>query len=130
MSFDLRAYARRHRYRLRNLHDGAPVPPARSSGKPSRPVYTGEHDRWDAIVGKCGYVAMDGDRLSVFAQFGSVRAKTAGMRKLVDAGMTITQEGDTEVGGLAAVACIEPVLAVIRVSRLRPGAADFRSRVA
>ena len=27
-AFDLTGYAKKHRYRLRNLHDGGPVPPA------------------------------------------------------------------------------------------------------
>ena len=82
MTFDLRACARQHRYRTRNLHDGASVPPARSSDRPHGPGYRGGEDRWDAIVGKHGYITMDGERLSVFAGYRSPRAKTANMPKL------------------------------------------------
>ena len=64
--FDLVAYARKHRYRLRNLHDGGPVPPAIwKPPKGYRPVCTGDEDRFDAIVGYDGYVAMDGDELTI-----------------------------------------------------------------
>ncbi|UCE61970.1 MAG: hypothetical protein JSU63_09620, partial [Phycisphaerales bacterium] len=49
---DLIAYAKKHRYRIRNLHDGGPVPPAmpQKSSK-DKLGYVGESDRWDAIVG-------------------------------------------------------------------------------
>lgn len=58
--FDLVTYARRHRYRMRNLHDGGPVPPARrmkSQGEttPTAQVgYVGKDDRSDPIVGYGG----------------------------------------------------------------------------
>ena len=68
--FDLVPYAREHRHRLRNLHDGGPVPPAIwRPPKGHRPVYTGAEDRWDAIVGRSGYVAMDGERLTVTLEY-------------------------------------------------------------
>ena len=121
MSFDLMAYARQRRYRTRNLQDGHAVPPARPPKHGQRgPVdgYVGANDRMNAVIGRHGYVAMDGERLSVFASYRSRRAKTAGMAKLVDAGVTIDQEGDIEVGGWAPVEQIEAVLAAIGVSKL------------
>ena len=78
MSFDLMAFAKQRRYRVRNLHDGHAVPPARPPKHGKRgPVqgYLGADDRMDAILGKRGYVAMDGERLSVFASYRSRRAK-------------------------------------------------------
>jgi len=123
-TFDLREYAQRHRLRLRNLHDGGPVPPAKKVSK-GRQVFTGDDDRWDAIVGRRGYVAMDGDRLSVYAHYPSVRAKTCGMRTLVEAGVVVQQDGDTEIGGWAPVERIEDVLAAIRVIRIRRSTHGF-----
>ena len=49
--FDLTDYARQHRLRTRNLHDGHPVPPARLMPKQrigERTGYIGESDRLDA----------------------------------------------------------------------------------
>ena len=53
-TFDLVAYARKHRYRLRNLHDGGAVPPARyRKPKGERPAaqagYVGQDERLDAL---------------------------------------------------------------------------------
>lgn len=117
MSVDLMAYARAHRLRTRNLHDGAPVPPARRRGGLEHPAYSGPSDRFDAIIGRDGYVAMDGDRLSVFAAYRSARGLNAGLRRLTAAGLVVQQEGDTEVGGWAPVERIEEILAAIRVYR-------------
>ncbi|UCE62046.1 MAG: hypothetical protein JSU63_10055, partial [Phycisphaerales bacterium] len=43
---DLIAYAKKHRYRIRNLHDGGPVPPAmpQKSSK-DKLGYVGDSDR-------------------------------------------------------------------------------------
>ncbi|UCE61339.1 MAG: hypothetical protein JSU63_06240, partial [Phycisphaerales bacterium] len=43
---DLIAFARKHRYRIRNLHDGGPVPPAmpQKSSK-DKLGYVGDSDR-------------------------------------------------------------------------------------
>ncbi len=55
-------YARQHRYRLRNLHDGEPVPPAPKQKSDDNGVgHVGASDRWDAIVGYDGYVADEGE---------------------------------------------------------------------
>ncbi|MEW6249953.1 MAG: hypothetical protein AB1716_04845, partial [Planctomycetota bacterium] len=64
MSLDIRAYAREHRLRLRNLHDGRPVPPFRPAKANSRAGYTGIADRWDAFIGRRGYIALVGNKLS------------------------------------------------------------------
>lgn len=118
MSFDLLAFARAHRYRLRNLHSGEPVPPAKSKEPVGR---LDGLDAWPAIVGSLGYAAMDSDQLSVFVEYRSKQAKTYGMRRLVAAGVIIDQEGDTEVGGTAPVECIEAILSLIQVPKLSPG---------
>lgn len=59
--FDLLAYARQHRLRVRNVHDGAPVPPMRRprAGR-RRARLIGADDRLDAIIGRFGYVDYGG----------------------------------------------------------------------
>ncbi len=122
--FDLVAYAREHRYRLRNLHDGGPVPPA--IWKPPRgyrPVYVGEDDRCDAIVGRNGYVAFDGELgwLGITLFFKSALGVNKARDKIQAMGGTVTQEGDTEIAGTIPVESIEEGLLLIRVSKLKPG---------
>ena len=126
--FDLAAYARKHRYRLRNLHDGGPVPPARRpAGHDGSVGYVGARDRWDVIVGYDGYVAMDGNGLSVFVSYRSGRGVKRAVGLLLAIGGQIEQIGDTEVGATVPVDCIEDVLKLIRVSKLRSGdATRFR----
>ncbi len=119
--FDLTAYAREHRYRLRNLHDGNPVPPARCMDKTGRSTgYWGADDRMDAIVGYNGYVAMDGDKLSVSLFYKSALGVNKAVRRLDAMGAEVGQVGDTEVGATVSVERIEDLLALIKVSRLRP----------
>ena len=126
---DLVAYAREHRYRLRNLHDGGPVPPAIwKPPKGYKPVYTGAEDRFDAIVGYDGYVAMDGDELSVCLFYRSTKGVNRAITRLKAMGGRMDQEGDTEVGATVPVSQIEEVLRLIKVSKLQPGdASRFRS---
>ena len=123
MSFDLMAYARQRRYRVRNLHNGRAVPPALGPTRGERgdfEGYRGADDRLDAIVGKYGYVTTDGDRLSVYLCYRSSFTKTKAMRRFEAMGGTIDQEGDWEFGGFAPPEAIVDVLKLIRVSRLRP----------
>ena len=116
---NLTEYARSHRYRLRNLHDGGPVPPAIwKPPKGYRPVCTGDEDRWDAIVGYDGYVAMDGDELSVCLFYKSARGVKSAESRLKVMGGQIDQVGDTELGATVHVEQIEEVLKLIRVSKV------------
>ncbi len=114
---DLVAYARKHRYRLRNLQDGGPVPPAlpTAEGK-DKPGYRGAEDRWDAIVGRNGYTAIDGDRLSVFHK--STKGVNRGLAKLEALEARIEQVGDTEIGATVDPNRIEEVLTLIRISKV------------
>ena len=96
---DLVAYARKHRYRLRNLHDGGPVPPALPQKSDTRRLgYTGASDRCDAIVGHNGYVTMDGDHLSVFVEYKSAKGVNRAEVRLKAIGGRIDRVGDTELG--------------------------------
>ena len=96
--FDLVAYARKHRYRLRNLHDGGPVPPAIwKPPKGYRPVYTRDEDRWDAIVRYDGYVAMDGDELTICLFYKSAKGVKSATSRVQKMGGRIDQVGDTEL---------------------------------
>ena len=130
MTFDLRSYAREHRLRVRNLHDGRSVATVGPASKSRAPAYRGNEDRLDAIVGRRGHVTMERGRLYVFLAYPTVRAKHAGMKRLLNIGVKIEREGDAEIGGTAPVELIGPVLQEIRVHRLRPGAAGFRERLA
>ena len=127
--FDLSAYARKHRYRVRNLHDGGPVPPALPSNDDrSRTGYIGASERWNAIVGYNGYVTMDGEDLSVCLFYKSAMGVNRALVRLKAMGAEIDQVGDTEVGATVHADRIEDVLRLIRVSRLRPGdVSRFRS---
>ena len=120
--FDLVSYARKRRYRLRNLHDGYLVPPAICREPCDRARgYWGKDDRWDAIVGHRGYVAMDGDKLSVALFYDSPYGVSVVLPRLEALGASVDQLGDMEVGATAPVEQIEQVLKLIKVSKLRPG---------
>lgn len=119
--FDLMTYAKEHRLRTRNLHDGNPVPPARTADKTGMVQGHWGHDRLDAIVGYNGYVAMDGDRLSVCLFYKSGKGVKRAVHTLTAIEAEIAQIGDTEVGATAPVGCLQDLLALIRVSRLKPG---------
>ncbi len=117
--FDLTGYAKKHRYRLRNLHDGNPVPPARPTRGRGRPTgYIGVEERMDAIVGRNGYVAMDGDELAVCLFYRSDRGVRRAAGRLEVIGERIEQVGDTEVGGIVPVEQIDEVLKTIKVSKV------------
>jgi hypothetical protein len=117
MSFDLLAYAEEHGYRVRNLHDGHPVPPVRPPyhGRRGRFAgYLGADDREDAIVCRHGYVADDGDgRIGWFLFAPTTRSMRAKLRKLEGLGVDVVQEGDSEAAGDAPVGQIAEVLAVL-----------------
>ena len=95
----MKAYARKHRYRLRNLHDGYPVPPARRQ-KPdtSRLGYAGVSERWDAIVGRNGYITTDAGQLSVFLEYKSAQGVNLAARQIQAMGGWLDQVGDRELG--------------------------------
>ena len=121
-SFDLAAYARMNRYRMRNLHDGRPVPPAIQKGPCDKTRgYWGQDDRCDAIVGHHGYVAMDGDTLSIFLFYKSAKGVNRALSQLEAMDARIDQEGDMEVCATVSVEQIEEALKLIKVSKLRPG---------
>lgn len=120
--FDLMDYAREHRLRTRNLHDGHPVPPARLMPKHrigERTGYIGESDRLDAIVGYCGSLT-DEERqgLGVHLHYKTSKGVRIGIRKILEVGGTVHQVGDFEVTGYISWDCIEDALRIIRVSKL------------
>jgi hypothetical protein len=131
MTFDLLAYAREHHHRVRNLHDGAPIPPTRRTlDGPAVVAYRGVTDRDDAIICRDGYVDATGDgpeRIGFCVLCRSPRGLLARLRLLEQVGATITQEGDTEAAGYAPVARIAEVLAVLRPYRRREAPAGARA---
>ncbi len=121
--FDLTAYARKHRYRLRNLHKGHAVPPARRT-KSHDPAtgYTGQEDRCDAIVGYDGYICDEGaGQLGFCLFYRSARGVKRAEARIRALGGTVTQIGDTEIAGTIPLERIEEALKLIRVSKLHPG---------
>lgn len=122
---DLTAYAREHRYRLRNLHDGGPVPPARyRRSKGEMPAgqagYIGQDDRQDAIVGCDGYIVDEGEpgQLGIYLQYRSGRGVRRAHARIQAMGGTVSQVGDTEIAGTVPVNRVEDALKLIRVSRV------------
>lgn len=124
-AFKLVTYARRHRYRLRNLHDGGPVPPARhvrSTGDPpaGRTGFVGQDDRQDAIIGYDGYIADEGEpgQLGIYLQYRCARGGKRAHAKIRAMGGMVTQVGDTEIAGSIPVDRIDEGLRLIRVSKV------------
>ena len=133
MTFDLVAYAREHRLRLRNLHDGGPVPPVKRTERTRTVAYRGAEDRGDAILCKFGYVDFGGfgaDRIGFCLLCSSARSMSKRLQMLAETGATVVQEGDSEVAGYAPLAEIESVLAVLVPGRVResPLGAGFPAR--
>ncbi len=126
-TFDLVACAKRHRYRLRNLHYGNPVPLARCKRNLGMTRGHWGLDRLDAIVGRRGYVAMDGDELSVCVFCKSSQGVTYAVRQLESAGARIDQVGDTEAGATVPVGQIDDALKIIRVLKLHPGNPEWHN---
>lgn len=132
VGFDLLAYARKHRYRTRNLSDGRACPPARSM-KPKGPAPTaqvghiGQDDRFDAIVGYDGYVCDQGAPgwLGIYLSYKSSKGVGRASGCIEGLGGRVDQVGDTEVAGVVPVEAVEEALRLIRVSRLMPGNPNF-----
>jgi hypothetical protein len=123
MSFNLLAYADEHRCRVRNLHDGDPVPPTRRplNGR-HRMVYRAADDRDDVIICRDGYVAAydsTGNHVAFCVLCRSPRVLQARLRALHCLGATITQLGDWEAAGHAPASQIDGVLKALRVYRRR-----------
>jgi hypothetical protein len=115
-SHDVIAWARERGYAIRNLHDGGPVPPAQA--QPLRRSACRGEESWDAIVGRNGYVAPDGDRLAVYGHWSDASQARTGRDSLLRVGVSLNQIGETDAGGSAPVACLPAILAILRVSRL------------
>ena len=124
-AFDLLAYAHSHRYRLRNLHDGAPGPPARRKTKSTKTGYVGADDRSDAIVGHRGYVTAEDGGLGIFLFFKSGRGVACAKTEIAAHGGRVTQEGDHELAAWLPIEKLDAALKLIRVSKLRPGNDNF-----
>jgi len=124
MSFDLIAYARARRYRVRNLHDGRPLHPLRLPRR-GRGRVTGfqfADDRMDAIIGRHGYVCDDGEpgRIGWYVFAGSRKGMNRWLPKFTAAGAAIKQECDTEAAGDAPVESLDAILRVIEPFTERP----------
>lgn len=120
-TFDLVAYAHKHRYRIRNLHDGGPVPPARQQKKSGRGAggYTSGSDRCDAIVGRDGYITSDNlDGLSITLFYRSSKGVNAALPRIEAMDGHVDQVGDCELSATIPREQIESALKLIKVSKV------------
>ena len=124
MSFDLMEYAKRHRLRTRNLHDGRPLHPLRvpPSGRGRSEGYIGKEDRMDVIIGHRGYVCDEGElgRIGWYLFAGSAKGINRWLPKLEALGAVVEQEGDSEAAGHASVEQIDGILEVLKPYRRQP----------
>jgi hypothetical protein len=124
VSFDLLAYGAEHRCRVRNLHDGAAVPPMRR-GVQRSPGYRGA-DGMLAIIGRRGHVARDGQRLSWFVASGHPSYQT---KPILAAGGVVQQDGDGEAAGHAPIAALAAILRAIGAYRKATPPASAAARL-
>ena len=110
----IKQFAREHGYRVRNLHDGFPVPPAtRRRGRGaqrSRGYHADTENAHLAIVCKHGYV--DANGWTILCR--SSRQLGHLLKRLVSMDYVVQQEGDTEASGLIPVGLLAPVLRVLK----------------
>ncbi len=120
MSFDLREYARRHRYRVRNLHDGHPVPPAKRPprGNRGQDAFGADDDRFDAIVGQFGYIVVEGDGLGWYLGEFKARPPHGRMDAIRAAGGKVDQLGGFEAAGTAPMSALETTARAIGAYRV------------
>ena len=115
-------FARQHRYRLRNLHNGAPVPPFRAPRGFQATGYAGaSRERWDAIIGQYGYVAPGETRLEWMIAGKSERTLKRRLPMILAAGGVVEQAGDTEAAGWAPLESLAELVRAIDPYRLKPG---------
>jgi len=115
----MKAFAQTHGYRLRNLHDGHPVPPLRKTTPRMSHGY--KSDRHDAILCEFGYVdSQDNETIGWCLLTDSERKLNHRLRKLelLD-GVTVNQLGDTEASGVAPKSSIHCVLGVLKPLRIK-----------
>ena len=119
--FDLIGYSRQNRFRIRNLHDGSPVPPARRRTKSTRTGCVAVVDRWDVIVGQRGYLTAEEGSLGICLFFKSGRGVSGAKSAIAALAGQVTQEGDCELTASLPIGALDGALKLIRVSKLHPG---------
>ena len=122
MSFDLLGHAQRHRYRVRNLHDGRPVPPVRQKRTPGRrAAFGGAGDRLGVIACRHGYVVAEGEGIGWVLLCRSKRSFTPRLEAIgAVTGVMVAQAGDSEAAGDAPATAVEELLSVLGAYRRRP----------
>lgn len=115
MSFDLREYAERKRYQVRDLADGHLLLPLRHRLPPKYPPSA--QPEW-AIIGRYGYATAEGNGFG-WALLCPTRPSFNPRIKTLRAipGLAVIQEGDTEAAGTAPAGVIESVLKVLGIHR-------------
>ena len=111
-----------------------PVPPGRwrkpKGYNSTESGYRGEQDRYDAIVGRRGFITMDGGMLHVYVgEYKTSQGVTYAAKKICELGGRVVQLGDFELSATVPLDRIDDVLGLIKVSRLHPGSATaFKPR--
>ena len=116
--FDLQSFATKHRYRLRNLHDGFPVQPVKLKKKVGTQAGYWGDDRYDVIVGRNGYISQDGDKLSICLFYKSKHGVTVSKKRLMGIDAEIVQVGETEISATFPEDRLDEALDLIKVSRI------------
>ncbi len=135
MNFDLIEYAREHRLRVRNLHDGRPLHPLRVpvSGRGRSEGYMSDSDRMNAIIGRHGYVVIEDGKLGWYVFCKTRYGLNKWLPRIEAADGIVKQECDGEMAGDVPVEAIAAVLRVIRPFKKQPpnpGLAGGGARVA
>ena len=109
-------------YRIRNMHDGYPVPPTRRRGRRGSDGYWGPADRFDAVIGRRGFAHVDGvpaGRIGWVLLCKSGRALIPSVAAIRAMGGAVRQIGTNEAAGDAPESCAAALLETIRAWKRR-----------
>jgi len=124
MAVTIESYAAQHRLRLRNLHDGKPVPPCpiKKARKVLSEAYRRPEDSCLAIVGNRGYVFAQDGRLEWYLSVGMAGEHRRSLESQIqEAGGTVRQRGDLESAGTSPESAIAAICRAIKARKVGTG---------
>lgn len=118
-AFDLIAFTKKHRYRVRNLNDGDACPPSylRQNERRKNPINK-QSEKHNAVVGKYGHLTAENNRIGIELFYKSAKGVNKAKQRIETTGGEVTLQGDTEIAGWLPTESIEEALQLIQVSRL------------